>query len=376
MDHPPLCSNPATISTANDAEIGRDVDGEMMVERTRSPPWTACPRSQPAMRQAIVLSTPCALPYPPVFADLSRLVAHRFQFLAKIEAFNPAGSIKLKPALGLIEALANEGRLRGNSIIIDTSSGNMAIALSLAARARDLSFMCVTDEKITPHNRRLIEAYGGEVRIMERSTHRERCQFIETLEAADKRYVWTRQFQDWRNVQTHEDTTALEIFETLPHVDAIFVGVGTGGTIAGCAKIRDERFRHTRIVAVDPAGSNHFPRAQPPPATQPPIVRRIPGIGATERSAFLDSIKVDEVCVVSDSQTVATCLDVLSQTGWLLGGSSGSVIHAVVRAAPMLPADGVIVAICADSGERYLDTIYDTQWRARFIDPDMTASPA
>jgi cysteine synthase len=322
------------------------------------------------------LGSPCELPFPPVFADLSNLVDGRFRLLAKLEFFNPAGSIKMKPAVGLVQALARGGRLKPDSILVDTSSGNMGIALSMVARSLKLAFVCVTDEKITPHNRRLMEAYGAQVHVMPRSTHRERCDHIRAQESADPRYVWTRQFQDVRNPETHELTTAQEIFGVHPHPDAIFIGVGTGGTLAGCAQVRDRVSPMTRIVAVDPVGSRHF---DPDP---PPVVRRIPGIGATERSPFLDLSEVDDVVSVNDAETLAACLNVLQQTGWLLGGSSGSILHAVLRRRDTLPGGGLVIAVCADSGERYLDTLYSADWRKQWgfaagdVDPQLAVELA
>ncbi|WP_316214629.1 pyridoxal-phosphate dependent enzyme [Bradyrhizobium sp. SZCCHNR2035] len=308
-------------------------------------------------KQALILKTARDLPFPPIFADLSSLVDGRVRLMAKIEQFNPAGSIKMKPAVGLLNAIASEGKLRSTSIVVDTSSGNMGIALSMAARSHGVAFLCVTDEKITPHNRQLIEAYGGTVHIMAGSTHKDRCRYISRLLDTDSRYLWTRQFEDRRNPLIHEETTAREIFNTFPTPDCIFVGVGTGGTIAGCAALRDQVSPRTRIFAVDPAGSYHFDESRMD------VIRRIPGIGATERSPFLNDVRIDGVAVVRDEETVHTCLKVRDRTGWLLGGSSGSVLSAAINSALEMPIGSTVLAVCADSGERYLSTIYDRTWR-------------
>src|SRR6185312_7215302 len=131
--------------------------------------------------------------YEPVFARVSGLLDNRVDILLKLEGFNAGGSIKLKPALNLVADLKRQNRLHRDSIIIDTTSGNMGIALAMIARSLGHGFVCVSDEKMTLHNRRLVQAYGAEIVILEGSTLDERYDYIRDRIERDPRIVWTRQ---------------------------------------------------------------------------------------------------------------------------------------------------------------------------------------
>ena len=290
--------------------------------------------------------------FQPVFARVSELLDVRVDLLLKLEGFNPGGSIKLKPAIALVTDLRRRGLLNADSVLIDTTSGNMGISLALLARSLGYGFTCVTDEKITPHNSRLIQAYGGDIVILERSTLRERYDYIRRRIAEDGRFVWTQQFENSVNPAAHETTTAREILLSLPRVDHLFVGIGTGGTLAGCAKVFAAESPWTRITAVDAEGSAHFGNV----ACAPP--RRIPGIGASERSRFIDDSRIHDAIVVPEESALEHCALLLRRTGWLLGGSSGSVLSAITSSASQFEPGAVVVGICADFGERYLDGVY------------------
>ena len=295
----------------------------------------------------------------PVFARVRGLIDSNVNVVLKIEGFNPGGSIKLKPALALVRDLEERGYLGEGCSLIETTSGNMGIALSLVARSKGYGFVCVCDEKITCHNKRLIEAYGAEIVMMPRSTLSERYAYITARTGKDTKLVWTRQFHNPLNPATHETTTAMEILNAFPRVDHLFVGVGTGGTLVGCSKVFARLSPHTRIVAVDAEGSRHFTE------NPTPVVRRIPGIGASERSPFINGIRVDKTVVASEERTVTACQMLLEHTGWLLGGSSGSVFSAVLDSQDEFSPGDTVVAVCADLGERYLDSVYSKEWAFR-----------
>ena len=291
-------------------------------------------------------------PYEPVFARIRGLLPDDIDLLLKLEGFNPGGSIKLKPAIKLISDLQSLGALKDDSIIIDTTSGNMGIALALLARSLKCGFICVSDEKMTTHNRRLVQAYGAELVILERSTLDLRYDYIRTRMTQNPRIVWTRQFQNIANPAAHETITAREVLRSVPRVDHLFAGVGTAGTIVGCAKVFGKESPWTCITAVDALGSRHFEDAAVG------VIRKIPGIGATQRSAFLDEVNIDRVVIVSDDSAIEHCQLVLQRTGWLLGGSSGSVVSAILSSAAHFKPGDTVVGICADFGERYLDSVY------------------
>jgi cysteine synthase A len=307
-------------------------------------------------QRGLILDTITDFVIRPLFARVANTIRADVELLLKIEGFNPGGSIKLKPALALVRQLVQTGVLRPGMSIIESSSGNMGIALSLIARAQGFDFVCVSDEKITNHNRLLLGALSARLVILPGSTYRQRCAYIEEQLVADPCLVWTRQFENPSNPQAHAESTALEILNTVGEVDHLFIGVGTGGTLAGCAQVFRRLSPETRIVAVDTEGSAHFGNS--PSRTR----RRIPGIGASEPSRFIHPSLFDEFVLVPESRAVRACKQLARATGWLLGGSSGSVVSAVMESACQFAPDDRVVAICADLGDRYLDSIYSTQW--------------
>jgi N-(2-amino-2-carboxyethyl)-L-glutamate synthase len=300
----------------------------------------------------VIIESLMEFPYEPVFARIRGLLPDDIDLLLKLEGFNPGGSIKLKPAIQLVGDLQSRGALKDDSIIIDTTSGNMGIALALLARSLKCGFICVSDEKMTTHNRRLVQAYGAELVILERSTLDFRYDYIRTRMTQDPRIVWTRQFQNIANPAAHEMITAREVLRSVPRVDHLFAGVGTAGTIVGCARVFAKESPWTCITAVDALGSRHFEDAAVG------VDRKIPGIGATQRSPFLDAVNIDRVVIVSDDMAIKHCQLVLQQTGWLLGGSSGSIVSAILSSASHFKPGDTVVGICADFGERYLESVY------------------
>jgi N-(2-amino-2-carboxyethyl)-L-glutamate synthase len=291
-----------------------------------------------------------------VFANISSIFAPAVRVFLKIEAFNAAGSVKLKPAIGLVEAQERLGNLTGKRNIIDTTSGNMGIALAVVAKCKGHGFVCVTDEKMTMHNRSVVAAYGAEIVVMPNSTLDERYRYIQSRMAKDSSLVWTRQFTSPDNPLAHQETTAREILDEFEKVNYLFIGVGTGGTLAGCSKAFSERSPHTKIFAVDVEGSFHFEEPEPR------IKRRIPGIGATKRSPFLNDARIHKAVIVSERDTVRACTTVRDASGWLVGGSTGSIIAAAQAMKKLFSPGDTVVCLGADMGERYLNTIYNENW--------------
>jgi cysteine synthase A len=234
----------------------------------------------------------------------------------------------------------------------------MGIALSLIARHRGYGFICVSDDKVTAHNRALIEAYEGELVIMPGSTLNDRFGYIRNRISENASLVWTRQFTNEMNPRTHEATTAREIADEFPSVNYLFVGAGSGGTLAGIGNALLKSRSEVRLVAVDTEGSAHFD------SIKAGTRRRLPGIGASERSPFLDPIKLHDIVLVPEGEAISACRDVVHSTGWLLGASSGSVLYAIRKLQGGFRSGDIVVGIAADSGERYLDGVYNDEWVA------------
>ncbi len=278
----------------------------------------------------------------------------------KIESYNPAGSIKLKPAVRMITALEDERRLAPGSELIESSSGNLGVALAMVSAQRGYRFTCVTDPMSSPANRKLIEAYGGRVIVVTERDENDgflqtRLRLIRDMLVANPKLIWLNQYANPNNVRAHAETTAPEIFTSFPRVDWLFVGAGTTGTLMGCLRYVRAHAPATRVVAVDTEGSTTF--------GGPAKRRHIPGLGTSRTPEITILDEIPEVVVVPETETVWMCHR-YARRGLLFGGSTGTVLAGVDRYGAEIAADAVVVAVSADLGERYLDTVYDPDWIA------------
>jgi N-(2-amino-2-carboxyethyl)-L-glutamate synthase len=279
----------------------------------------------------------------------------------KCEGFNFAGSVKLKAAAEMVEAAERAGVLKPDSILIESSSGNMGVALSMIAASKGYRFLCVTDSRCNRQTKALMEALGSTVHTITIATSDSgggllgaRLDFVRKMCASDERYVWLDQYHNPGNWQAHHRRTAPAILEHFPDLDVLFVGVGTAGTLMGCARYLREHKPSVRVVAVDAVGSVTF--------GGPPARRMIPGLGASVRPPQLDETFVDEVVHVEESDAIRACHD-LAGRGFLFGGSTGTVVSGAAEwLARHDTTDLTAVALAPDLGERYLETIYQPDW--------------
>jgi N-(2-amino-2-carboxyethyl)-L-glutamate synthase len=304
-----------------------------------------------------VISVPQAFNEDELFVDLQPIFG-RSMFL-KCEGFNFAGSIKLKAATEMVEAACRAGVLTPDSILVESSSGNLGVALSMIAASKGYRFVCVTDSRCNLSTRLLMEALGAEVRIITEPDPVDgflgaRLNQVRALCASDDRYVWLNQYSNQGNWRAHYRTTAPAIARQFPQLDVLFVGAGTTGTLMGCARWFREWRRPVRIVAVDTFGSVTFGGRSGR--------RMIPGLGMTVRPPLLDDGYVDDVVRVEEADTIRTCHR-LARRGFLFGGSTGTVVSGAMDWLSRHDAsDLTAVAIAPDLGERYLDTVYQTNW--------------
>jgi N-(2-amino-2-carboxyethyl)-L-glutamate synthase len=294
-----------------------------------------------------------------LYVDLESIFG-RSLFL-KCEGMNFAGSVKLKAAAAMVEAAERAGTLRPGSLLVESSSGNLGVALSMIAASKGYGFLCVTDSRCNLATRLLMEALGATVHIITEADPvggllGARMNFIRALCATDDRYVWLNQYENPNAWQAHYRSTGPSIAREFPQLDVLFVGAGTTGTLMGCARYFREHHPQVRIVAVDPVGSVSF--------GAPPANRMIPGLGMAVRPPLLDESYVDEVIYVEEPDTVRACHR-LARHGFLFGGSTGTVVSGAMdwltrHGTPGLTA----VALAPDMGQRYLETIYQTSWVA------------
>jgi 2,3-diaminopropionate biosynthesis protein SbnA len=304
-----------------------------------------------------IISTPQGFNEEELYVDLGSTFGQ--SLFLKCEGFNFSGSIKLKAATEMVEAAEREGILTPGSVLVESSSGNLGVALSMIAANKGYGFLCVTDSRCNLSTRGLMQAFGSQVHVITEPDPvggllGARINYVRGLCASDERYVWLNQYSNPQNWQAHYRSTAPAIARQFPQLDVLFVGAGTCGTLMGCARYFREWHRRVRVVAVDAVGSVTF--------GGPAGRRMIPGVGTGVRPPMLDESFVDDVVRVEEADTIRACHR-LAATGFLFGGSTGTVVSGAMD---WLRLDGsqdlTAVAIAPDFGERYLDTVYHANW--------------
>jgi 2,3-diaminopropionate biosynthesis protein SbnA len=316
-----------------------------------------------------IISTPQGFNAEELYVDLEPTFG-RSLFL-KCEGFNFAGSIKLKAAIEMVEAAERDGVLTPRSVLVESSSGNLGIALSMIAANKGYGFLCVTDSRCNLSTRRLMQAFGSQVHVITEPDGiggflGARINYVRALCASDDRYVWLNQYSNPQNWKAHYRKTAPAIAREFPHLDVLFVGAGTCGTLMGCARYFRMWHRPVRIVAVDSVGSVTFGGA--------PGRRMIPGLGMNVRPPMLDDSYVDDVVLVEEPDTIRACHRLVG-TGFLFGGSTGTVVSGAMDWLTLHGSqDLTAVAIAPDFGERYLDTVYQPNWVLDLFGEDVLSS--
>jgi cysteine synthase A len=296
--------------------------------------------------------------------SLSRLFSDsRYEVLAKLEMLNPGGSIKDRPAHYIIEQGLADGSISPRSHIIESSSGNFAIALAMVCRLHGLRFTAVVDPKLSSANRQIIECYGGNIELVTEKDRQggyleTRIERVKRLLSEQPDAIWTNQYANERNWQSHYNGEGEEILRALDRpADYLVLGVSTSGTIHGITRRLREAWPGLNVVPVDAYGSVLF--------GSPPAVRELPGLGASRVPELLKRGELGQVIHVDDYESAVACRQLVTHEGIFAGGSSGSVIAAIQRLAARLLQPARILTILPDRGERYLDTVYNDQWLLR-----------
>lgn len=278
----------------------------------------------------------------------------------KIEGFNVAGSIKLKTAKRMVQGLEERGIIKPHyHSLIESSSGNLGLALSIVCANRGYGFTCVVDPNVSEHCVKLIQLYGGEIiRVSEIDKNggylSARINKIHEVLKKYPNFVWTNQYANHDNPMAHFHTTAPEILEEFDKVDYLFVGSSSTGTLVGCCKYFKKVSPETRIIAVEPEGSVTF--------GAPPAKRLLPGLGAS-RIAELASQSCHDKCIhISEIESIKTCRILLEKYNLLAGASTGTVLAAVKHHLKSVHDPGVVVAISPDLGEKYINSVYCSEW--------------
>ena len=283
---------------------------------------------------------------------LSAKAGAKARILAKLEYFNPAGSIKDRAAYSMIIEAEKAGTLKPSATIIEPPSGNTGVGLAMVAAVRGYKLILTMPETMSLERRRLLQARGAELVLTPGSTGMAGAVAkAEELRDQIPGSVILQQFDNPANPLAHEKTTALEILEdTDNQVDFLVAGVGTGGTISGTAKALKAKLPHLKAIAVEPASSPLLSGGQAGP-------HKIQGIGANFIPSNFNKEVVDEIITITNDDAMETARALSAQEGLLVGISSGAAMAAALQVAQRPEnADKTIVVILPDTGERYLST--------------------
>jgi 2,3-diaminopropionate biosynthesis protein SbnA len=295
---------------------------------------------------------------------LSRCFADRDrEVIAKLEMLNPAGSMKDRPARFIIEQGLATGTLRSGMRLVESTSGNLGIALATMARLHGLHFTAVVDPKTTQTNLRLLTTVGADVEMVTEPDQSGGYLGTRVAKAKDLAEgcadtVWVNQYANELNWRAYYETTGAEVLSALDRSDArvdyLVAAVSTSGSILGLSRRMRERFRNLRVVAVDAVGSVIFGTS--------PGSREIPGYGASRVPEILEPTEIDRVIHIDDAQAALGCRRLVATEGILGGGSSGAVVAAIGQLIDDIPPGSRVLTVLPDRGERYLDMVYDDDW--------------
>jgi cysteine synthase len=278
------------------------------------------------------------------------------QLYAKLEGQNPTGSIKDRVALAMIEEAEQRGELEPGRELLEPTSGNTGIALALVAKLKGYSLTCVMPENVTEERRRLLRLYGAEIVESPGSEGSNGAvRLAQELAAKETRYFMPFQYGNPANPQAHYQGTGTEIAEALDRVDVLVAGLGTGGTLMGAGERLRESFPEIVVAAAEPLPGD-------------PVM----GLRSLEDGyvpPILDVSKLDRKLLVSNAEAVAGVRSLLDEEGVFAGVSAGAVIHVARRIAADLE-EGVVVAILADAGWKYLSASF---WDAGDVEGEMEA---
>ena len=282
----------------------------------------------------------------------------------KLESFNPGGSAKDRTAVAMLRRGWADGSIGPTSTIVESSSGNLGVALARWCSRLQLPFHCVLDSKANTATVALIGALGGVVHRVQRTDPAvgdllaARIARVRELVASIDGAVWLNQYANPAALEAHAQGTMREIAEALDHrVDHLFVAVSTTGTLGGCRLYVQRHAMHTRLVAVDADGSVLFggDRSE----------RQLTGFGAGVVSPLAEGLVPDQLARISELDTVLGCRLLAGREAIVAGASSGAVVQAFLQAAPEMPPGSRVVLVLHDGGAPYLDTVYDDGWVAR-----------
>lgn len=288
---------------------------------------------------------------------------------AKVEFFNPGGSVKDRIGVNIIDAAEREGRLKPGGTVVESTSGNTGVGLAMVCAIRGYKSVFVMPDKMSQEKIRLLRAFGSKVIItptaVDNDDPRSYTMTAKRIVAETPNSILANQYHNPENPRSHYLTTGPEIWEqTAGQVTDVVIGMGTGGTISGVGKYLKEKNPKIKIVGVDPFGSILFEthklgRMPPDPK---PRTYKMEGIGEDFLPLALDFSVIDEVIQVGDKETFLTARRLVREEGIFAGGSCGAAVAGALRYCRNLGPERLVVVILPDSGSRYLTKMFDDDW--------------
>jgi cysteine synthase A len=268
---------------------------------------------------------------------------------AKVESYNPGGSVKDRACLNMINEAERQGKLKPGGTIVESTSGNTGIGLALVAAVRGYKLILVMPESMSMERASLLSSYGAQLVLTAAwEGMKGSIKEAESIIAQNPSYFMPDQFSNEANPAIHRTTTGPEILEALDgKVDAFVAAVGTGGTITGCGETIKARNPKAKVIAVEPAGSPVLSGGEPGP-------HKIQGIGAGFIPKVLNRKILDRVMTVTDDEAYQTTKLLAKKEGLLVGISSGANVFAAQKVAEELGPGQNVVTILCDTGERYI----------------------
>jgi len=283
---------------------------------------------------------------------INKLGSGKATILAKLESYNPCGSVKDRIAMSMIEAAEKKGLIKADTVIIEPTSGNTGIGLAFICAAKGYQLLLTMPESMSIERRKLLKLFGAKIVL----TPAERgmtgaVEEAERLVAENPNAFMPQQFNNPANPQIHRETTAKEIWvDSGGKVDIFVSGVGTGGTLTGCGEVLKQNNKNLKVVAVEPKDSPVLSGGKPGP-------HKIQGIGAGFVPEVLNVEIIDEIIQVSNDDAMEVTRELAVKEGILVGVSSGAAMWAAMQLSQRPENEGkTIVVILPDTGERYIST--------------------
>ena len=284
--------------------------------------------------------------------QINKLVSGKAEILAKLESFNPCGSVKDRIALSMIDEAEEKGLIKEGTVIVEPTSGNTGIGLACVCAAKGCKLILTMPESMSIERRKLLKLFGAQIALTPAAKGMAGAvEKAERLLAENPNAVMPQQFKNPANPQIHRETTAKEILtDTGGSVDIFVSGVGTGGTLTGCGEILKQHNEKLKVVAVEPKDSPVLSGGEAGP-------HKIQGIGAGFVPDVLNVGIIDEIIQVSNEDAAETARQLAAKEGILAGISSGAAMWAAIQISKRAQNEGkTIVVILPDTGERYIST--------------------